>query len=439
MREEEESVDENDSFNFLPQSDFQLQNLCIELHNKSQILCLRDPMVNEMDFENSWLVTDKAILISQLFEAFESWTLNFNPLPSNNGILSFSIMSDLEPFKVYNSEMFIRFLCHLEYCKEISDPETLQAITNSTHANLTSDRSFFFSVLVENSAPEGIWDGDADNFSYHCGWMLQCTNPEQFFSSKFLQTLILRVMFCNTYLGPSGTSIPILLKCSLWKGGISWGNIFGAETLVEVLPNNKTVLFLMRCRDANVAKCMEHRATIIHQIRKCAKEFCGTLKTRETLLYPLLVKKYPICSTPSKLLFDIEPLVFAIVNITSVEQPFASSLTGTNTIPIRDLLKFEPYMELSALIIKEICNINNPRYTCCLTDKFLLRFTQQIRTNSLFIEMITQILYDYQMDTDADLFNNLVEWRDTFHITYHRLHKCMDRFSIFAGLNILVC
>ena len=434
MREEEEDVDENDPLNFLPQSNFQLQNLCVELHNKSQILCLRDPIVNEMDFENSWLIIDKAILISQLFEAFESTT--FKVLPSKNGILSFGIISDLEPFKVYNSEMFIRFLCHLEYCKEILDRETLQAITNSADANSTSDRSFFFPVLLKNSAPERIWDGDTDNFTYHCGWMLQCTKPEQFFASKFLQTLILRVMSCS-----SGASIPILLNCTLWKGGIFWGNVLGAETIVEALPNNKAVLFLMRCRDTNFAKCMEHRATIIHQIRKCAKEFCGTLKTSESLIFPSMVKKYPICSIPSELLFDIKPLAFAIVNITSVEQPYASSLAGTNTIPIRDLLKFEPYMELSALIVKEICNINNPRYISSLTDDFLLHFTHQIRNNSLFIGIITQILYDYHiMDTYADnLLSKLMEWRDTCHITYQQLHKCIDRFSIFSGLNILVC
>ena len=272
--------------------------------------------------------------------------------------------------------------------------------------------------------------------------MLQCTNPEQFFTSKFLQTLILRMMFCNTYLGPSGASIPTILKCSLWKGGIFWGNIFGAETLVEVLPDNKAVLFLMRCRDTNLAKCMEHRATIIHQIRKCAKEFCGTLKTIETLIFPSLVEKYPIYFTPSNLLFDIEPLAFAIVNITSVKQPYASSLTGTNTIPIRDLLKFEPYMELSALIIQDICNLNNPRYILRLTDDFLPHFAKKIRNNSLFIEMITQILYDngIMMDTsEDDLLSKLTEWRDTCHITYQQLHKRIDQFSIFSGLNILVC
>ena len=433
IREEEEGVDENDPLNFLPQSNFQLQNLCIELHNKSQILCLRDPTINEMHFENSWLIIDKAILISQLLEALESTI--FKVLPSKNGILSLSIISDLEPFKVYNSDMFVRFLCHLEYCKEISDRETLQAITNSAHANLISDRSFFFPVLIKNSAPERLWDGDADNFSYHCGWMLQCTKPEQFFTSKFLQTLILRMMSC-----PSGASILILLDCSLWKGGISWGNVLGAETIVEVLPNNKAVLFLMRCRDTNLAKCMEHRATIIHQIRKCAKEFCGKLKTSESLISPSIVKKYPICSIPSELLFDIKPLAFAIVNITSLEQPYASSLTGTNTIPIRDLLKFEPYMELSGLIVQEICNINNPRYISYLTDDFILRFTHQIRNNSLFAGVITQILYDYDiMDTNADnLLSKLMEWRDTCHITYQQLHKCMDRFSIFAGLDIVV-
>ena len=437
----DEDVDENDPLNFLPQNNFQLQNLCVELDNKSQILYLKDPEVNEIDFENSncWLVIDKAALISHLFETFES-NMTFKKLSLKNGILSFSTMSEL--FKVYNSDMFIRFLCHLEYCKEISDRETLRTLTNSAFEKLSSERSFFFPALIENSAPEGIWGDDLSGFSYHCGWILQCTKPEHFFTSKFLQTLILRVMFCNTYLGPTGASVPALQNayCSLWKGGIFWSNIFGAESLVEVLPNNKAVLFLMRCRDDNLAKCMEHRSTIIHQIRKCVKEFCGKLITRESLIVPSLVKKYPICSTPSSLLFDIRPLAFAIVNITSVEQPYASSLDGTSTIPIHELLKFEPYYELSTLTIQEICNNNNPRYISCLTGDFLVRFAQQVRKNPLFVKMITRIINDHGImdSSDDNLLSKLTEWRDTCQITYQQLHKCIERFSIFAGLNILV-
>jgi hypothetical protein len=433
MREEEEGVDENDPLNFLPQSHFQLQNLCIELHNKSQILYLRDLTVNKIDFENSWLIIDKAVLISQLFEEFESMT--FKMLPSNNGILSFSIMSDLEPFKVNNSDiMFVRFLCHLEYCKEILDQEKLQVITK-TAVKLTSDRCFFFPALIKNSAPAGIWEDDSDKFNYHCGWIIQCTKPEQFFPSKFLQTIILRVMFSN----PSGASTPFLLNCSLWKGGIFWGNICGAESLVEVLPDNKAVIFLMHCRDANVAKCMEHRSTIIHQIRKCAKEFCGNLKTNEYLIASTSTLKYPL-QTIALDLFDIDTLAFAVANVASLEQPYASSLTGKNTIPIGNLLKLEPYMELSALMIQEICNTNNPRYISCLTDDFLLHFTQQANKNPLFLEIIGQILNDHGiMDTNVDnLLSKLMEWRDTCHITYQQLHRCMDQFSIFAGLNIVV-
>ena len=397
-------------------------------------------MISESDFE-SWIIVDKAALISQLFEAFKSETFKNKKVPSNNGILSLSTISELRPFKVYNSDMFVRFLCHLKYCKEISDQETLQAITNSASMRLISEHYFFFPALVENKAPEGIWDnGVSDNFSYYCGWILQCKKPEQFFTSKFLQTLILRVMFCNTYLGPSGATILTFLKCSLWKGGIFWGNIFGAESLVEVLPDNKAVMFLMRCRDDNLAKCMEHRLTIIHQIRKCAKEFCGNLKTSESIISPSLVLEYPLCTTPSDL-FDIKTMAFAVANVASLKQSYASSLTGKNTIPVRDLLKFEPYIELSALMIQEICNINNPRYISCLTDDFLLHFTQQIRKNSLFTEVIGQILNDHGIvDSNVDdLFCKLVEWRDTCHVTYQQLHKCIDQFSIFAGLNIVVC
>ena len=444
IREEKKDTDENNPLNFLPENDFQLQNLCTELHNKSQILYLRDSVSSdsEVGFKSSWVIIDKAKIISQLLEAFEY--IVFKKLPSNNGILSFSTISEFGPFKVYNSDMFIRFICHLEYCKEISDQETLQAITKSPSVRLTSDRCFFFPVLVEDSAPPGIWDDDSDKFSYHCGWMLQCTKPEQFFTSKFLQIIILRVMFCNTYLGPSGASIPTLFNCSLWKGGIFWGNIFGAETLVEVLPNNKAVLLLMRCRDTNLAKCMEHRATIIHQIRKCAKEFCGNLKTSEYLISPSSTLKYSIqCHAMPGLsdLVDIKTLAFAVANVASLKQPYVSSLTGKSTVRIQDLLKLEPYMELSALMIQEICNTNNPRYISCLTDNFLLRLTQQIRKNPSHIEIFSQILNDHGiMDTNVDnLLDKLVEWRDTCHITYQQLHKCIDRFSIFAGLNIVVC
>ena len=435
----EEDADENDPLNFLPQSDFQLQKLCVKLHNKSQILYLRDSVTcSEVDFNNSWIIIDKATIISQLLKAFEV----FKKLPSNNGILSFSTISEFGLFKVYNSDMFIRFLCHLEYCKEILDWDTLQTITNSSSVSLTSERWFFFPILVDNSAPEGVWDDDSDKFSYHCGWILQCTKPEQFFSSKFLQTIILRMMFCNTYLGPSGASIPTLFNCSLWKGGIFWSNIIGAETLVEVLPDNKAVMFLMRCRDTNLVKCMEHRSTIIHQIRKCAQEFCGNLKTNEYLISPSSTLKYSIHTIhgPSDLV-DIKTLAFAVANVASLKQSYASSLTGKSTVPIQDLLKLEPYMELSALMIQEICNTNNPRYISCLTDNFLLRLTQQIRKNPSHIEIFSQILNDHGiMDTNVDnLLDKLVEWRDTYHITYQQLHKYIDRFSIFAGLNIVVC
>jgi hypothetical protein len=75
-----------------------------------------------------------------------------------------------------------------------------------------------------------------------------------------------------------------------------------------------------------------------------------------------------------------------------------------------------------------------------LTDDFLLHFTQQANKNPLFLEIIGQILNDHGiMDTNVDnLLSKLMEWRDTCHITYQQLHMCMDQFSIFAGLNIVV-
>ena len=57
--------------------------------------------------------------------------------------------------------------------------------------------------------------------------------------------LILKLMFAS----PDKLDVhsPVQFKCSVWKSEMLWGNVFGVESIVELLPGNKVVMFLMRC------------------------------------------------------------------------------------------------------------------------------------------------------------------------------------------------
>ena len=431
IEEDKKHMQENDPLFFLPyDSLIELLKLCSELHDKSQIVFLKDSKC----IERSWIVLDKATLISHVLQS--EMFKQLHQIRSSSGLLPLSKITALRPLKIYNPQMFIRFLIHLEFCKEVTDNE-IQAI--KPHP-ISSEHLYFFPTLININAPLDIWK-EFIQFDYHCGWVLQCIRPEQFFTSQFFRVLILRLMFAFT--DKLDVHSPVQFKCSVWKIGILWGNVLGVESIVTLQPDNKAIMFLMRCRNANVPQCVRHRSQIIHHIRQCAREFCAKVHTSESLIHPLLTVNYPINSASENYLsnlFDLRSIALALVT-KSIAKPFVSSQTGTKTILLHGLLLFEPYAELPPSIIQEMCNRNNPRYVACLTENFLVRFTEQVHKNPLLVEMISVILNSNGiMEINADnLLVKLVEWKDKCNVTYQQLQKEIDQFSIFAGSSILVC
>ena len=428
IEEDTKHMLENDPLFFLPyDSLIELLKLCNELHDKSQIVFLKDSKC----IERSWIVVDKATLMSQVFKS--EMFKQLHQIPSSTGLLPLSKITALRPLKVYNPHMFIKFLTHLEFCKEVTDKE-IQAF--QLHSLLCSERLYFFPTLINIDAPQDTWK-EFHQFDYYCGWVLQCIRPEQFFTSQLFRVLILRLMFAS----PDNLNVhsPVKFKCSVWKNGISWGNVIGVESLVELQPDNKAVIFLMRCRKANLAECVKHRSQTIRCIRQCAQEFCAKVETSESFMHPFLTMSYPISTISNSYLFDMRSIAL-VVATKSMLTPFVLSQTG-KTISLHELLLFEPYAELPTSIIQELCNRNNPRYVACLTNNFLVRFTEQVHKNPLLMEMITVILKSTGvLETNTNnLLVKLVEWRDKCDVTYKQLQKDIDQFSIFAGSSILVC
>ena len=429
IEEDEKHMQENDPLFFLPQTKFQLKKLCEELHNKSQVVFLQDP-----DIESSWIVIDKSPLISNLLRVIRHKELY--QIPSSNGILQVSTIAGLKQFKKYDINMVFRLFSHLEYCKKISDQKSF---TNCW---------YFFPGLIDDHAPSSVWN-QPEEYDQYCGWTLHCIRQEQSFTSMFLQTLILRLRF-NSVLpstDPADNCADTKQSCTVWKGGLCQGYTSGAEVLLHVHSDNRAVTVLFRQRGHDVGDYIEVRSNSISKIRECAQESCPNVITRECFIDPAEAKEYPVDRVSPEvhhIMFDTCKLAVAAAK--TVSKPIhVCSLAGRSPKVPQELLHFEPYVDLPPTIIQEICNIKNPRYTSCLTDYFLIRFDKKVDNSATLKEIVTIILKEncilgtrYSMPDERALFYKLKEWKDRDQVTYQQLHKILDRFSAFAGLDLLV-
>ena len=249
---------------FIPSNLLALSRICSELNDRDHILFLRD----HENIERSWIIIKKAAMLSQVTGTIfaPKGFKQHSQLASSTGVVPLSKLTN--HFPNHDPKMLVGFLSHLEYCHEIADQEVLQLIEDHHRStdviSLPNERYLFFPGLITLNVPDKVWSPEADQFNHVSGWIMQCTRPEQFFTSRFLQVLILRLAFCFA-LAPSAQekddSFPaIQRRCSVWKSGIFWGSQDGLEVLVEVLPSTKAVALLIRGRENSLFKYIELRS-----------------------------------------------------------------------------------------------------------------------------------------------------------------------------------
>ena len=116
--------------------------------------------------------------------------------------------------------MITQYLTHFHFCTELNK-ETLKLFQPSTSFSPT-ERYFLFPSLVRELVPADVWAPE-EKYIQHSGWEIECSNPEQFFTPRFLHLLLLRIAFrfalSHT---PDTDHVAIHRSCSIWKNGISW-------------------------------------------------------------------------------------------------------------------------------------------------------------------------------------------------------------------------
>lgn len=153
----------------------------------------------------------------------------------------------------------------------------------------------FFPGLISPEQPKkDMWSDGV--FGFYSGWCLKCENDQQFFSLRFLHILLLRLSF-SFAVTKSASSLCQPSECTLWKNGLRWLNLYGIETIVEMVEDRKAVLLLIRMKEASIMRGLHLRAAVIRKILDTKKEYCIGIVTSESIIHPSHLKArcgYPV-------------------------------------------------------------------------------------------------------------------------------------------------
>jgi ankyrin repeat protein len=414
---------------FLPTDIEALYKICLELNDRGHILLLRD----QTAVENSYVVIDKAFLLSEISGtvfAPEGFTQYTRLSPNNSGVVPRSKLANSFPGKDLN--IVIGFLSHLEFCHEIVDQALYQLISKEYSQTYDrKERYFLFPGLVSVKAEDSVWKTES-HFEHNFGWILKCVNDEQFFSSRFLQVLLLRLAF-SFALKVSGSdhTFGIHRKCSVWKNGIVWGRSFNMDMLVEVA-DHKSVTLMARFGTSNLLKCIIQRSEVILTILECVKQFCPRVETVESFIDSSSALQYPLDLNSDRTLCSVRDISEALVS--RCECPSVVLSDSGKSIPAESFLSYEPYSEIEPQILQELWDKENE--SKIISDIFLSKF---VKISSSKLNLFVNIFSDSASvpSSKDDLSHELIKWRGNKR-TYKDFRHQLDVYSVFAGRNVLV-
>ena len=386
---------ENDSS--LPNDQSVLVEILTTLSDKGLILFIHHP-------HSSWIVVKTEALLNEIngtLFAPRQFKEHRDILASNTGIVSTSSL--LSVFPHHNTDMLVGFLQSLNFCRPV-EPSVLENTNLQTTPSHSTADLLFFSGLVQSERPDSLVQQGALEF----GWCLGCVDPEQFFSSRFLHTLLLSVAY--QFSRPVQRKVTSSLRglqriCNVWKNGISWTDSDNITTLIELLDNNRWVLVAMSCSKDRPMEHAKLRSSLISLVHRLHQEHCPRVEVCECLVSPDLIQQYPLDSLPDSDLFYIQDVAVSVLH----RKPSIPSQSECciGHLPTHSL-SLEPYHLLSPSSVCELFNTSKsdqpvPATLLCEVQK---HFSQlQLREKPL---------------------------------VYKELREHLDRLSLFVGRNPLV-
>ena len=448
------SKDLEDNPYLLPNNSVELLPLLQTLHDKGQVILLRNKHV----LDNSWIITNIAAILERVVGGiFAPRDFPQHIAPGSTGIVPKSRMS--EAFTDLNIDMIIGFLEHFEFCHQVG-LNWLKVIQSKHEVSNANDEYYLFpALLTSENVPQVLHERS----HYYCGWFMHSTVKEQFFTTRFLHVLLLRLAFLfalpqdNALSTASEDETPVLKRsCTMWKSGITWHDTNGVSTHFEVRELNTVILIMSSMRGSEI-HCVRLRAKLINAILKAKKDFCPRVDMEECMMEVesgsviQAVQKCPSQSTKYSLKYISDRI--STRDAKDHQDLLLVNPDGSPGKRISELLYFEPYTLLTSDLITQMFSRHNSNLI--LSDAFLSELAGRFYLYNNILSQILALqprLLSEKLKKDVYSLESLDEMSQHLrcvHIlevwveqqespaTYRKLRQELNKYSIFCGRNPL--
>ena len=407
---------------FLPTEIDSLCLLCDQLSERNLVLFFRSTQA----LEDSWIIVDQATLLSRvngtLFAGQDFRT--YRELATSTGVVPLSKIT-LE-FKDLDSSMITQYLTHLHFCTELNQ-ETLKLFQPSTSFSST-EKYFLFPSLVRELVPADVWAPE-EKYIQHSGWEIECSNPEQFFTPRFLHLLLLRIAFrfalSHT---PDTDHLAIHRSCSIWKNGISWESDDLVSGLVEVSNHSRKVTILVRCQEKSKKNLLPLLSSVMREVLETKEEVCHNIAITDYIFpleratsFPIQVGAANSAVTGSRLIDAIVLIKPGVVNVSN------------KSVEMTDLLLNDTYTMLDRKILnKGVCD-EDAEHGQLIPRDIIDSIIGNIQKSSFFVAT-SRTGHKHPSLVRERLLQMVGKWREEGVGTYKDLRHILHQYGVMTLL-----
>ena len=412
---------------YLPTDPCAIADSCIQLNKRGNILFLPDG-INQ---EKSWIVLQKDVLLSRVTGSIfapSGFKEHQEDMASDTGIIPSSKLSTHFPDLDLN--LIVPFMCSLQFCHEVKDPEILKQL--SVDHSALAQQFLFFPGLVTITVPrEEVWDSNIE-FTHQSVWFLRCRNPDRFLSARFLHIVVHRLAFSFAMsLSPSNPSEQgsIHRRCSVWKNGLFWRTRSGIDALVEVVEQKKVVVYV-RSRRGSELDAVRLRSSVIAKVLQALHEYCPKVEVDEYFVRHDSIQ-YPLDESAKSV--SISEIADSIISC----ERFAYDTAG-QLVEIDTLLHFDSFTNFGEGILRELF----ARDDSDVNDAFFVQVADSAHSNTNNYIKLLDIstfrlgtVFDTPPPNDTHKLLRVFRlWRNR-ESSYSKLRSALSAGSVFAGRN----
>ena len=433
---------------FLPKDMQDLDERCKELNSRGIVLYLR-----RVPVEQSWVIVERDVLLKHVngtVFAPEGFS-EHKSLAIHTGVVPYCKIQDhfttLEATKHIDTELIVQFLCHMEFCQEITDDHMLELLTIK-YPHYKEQRHFLFPGLITErvedlqgiESPADLWQSNPriQYSDFSSCWVMQCHGHQHYLSPRFHQVLLLRLAFTHALpVDPhmaDHTNPTLQQACTLWKNGIKWSTTSCVEALVEI--SDRQVAVVMRCRQAMEMELVHLRSKVLREVLSVKRDFCNNTEAVEVLVPN---PQYPVNSEFNVALRSVA-LSVAQHNVAALANDAACT-----PLMIHALLHFEAYSFFPQECLYIIFNSHNsthsvsPQFIECAATR-LVSVDDFCTTVDDFCTVLKVPIH--RIESSCSKYNKVVKmfhmWQTRCEGTYQCLRQYLDEYSVFAGRSPLV-